>query len=189
MPVAAKARELLPLPPAGSVAMAIAAFLVSLGATGAYAAGARSSATASVTIVQPITVTTNSSLSFGRIQTRVGDAGTVTVAATLPAVRDAVGVKLLGGAAFYPASYSITGEPNWSYRVTLPTETSSSPGGFRVSAFTVWSANSGALLAAGVGQLNGGGGETLSVGATVTVPDGIRPSELIATFPITITYE
>jgi len=173
--------------PAYTAVVIAAVLLATVCTTTAYSAGARSSANASVTILQPITVTTLSSLSFGRFQSR-GE-GTVTVTSPPPAERTAIGVQLVGGAEFNPASYTIVGEPGRAYRVTLPSAVTTSPGGFRASDFTIWSANSGALLTSGLGQLDGAGGDALNVGATVTVPAGVRPAHFTATFPITINYE
>lgn len=172
-------------PASTAVIMAGIAFLVTVCATNAYSAGARNSANVSVRILQPVTVMNLSNLSFGRFQSREG--GTVTV--TPSATRSASGVKLIGGAEFYPASYSIAGEPGRVYRVILPNTVTSSPGGLHVSDFTIWSANSGALLTAGIGQLDGTGGDALNIGATVTVPPDVRPAHFTATFPITIDYE
>lgn len=167
--------------------IAAVVFLVSVYAKNAFSAGTRNSGNATVTILQPITVTNRTSLSFGRFQSRTE--GTVTVTAAPPVTRGASGVRLIGGTEFYPASYTIAGEPGRAYQVTLPSTVTSSPGGFGVSGFTVWSANSGSLTANGRGQLNADGGDVLSVGATVTVPGGVRPAHFTATFPITINYE
>jgi len=82
------------------------------------------------------------------------------------------------------------GERNHAYTVSFASPAvTSSPGGYRVSNFTLWSANAGAITSGGIGHLSATGSDTLRVGATMTVPAGVRPTEFTAVVPITIVAQ
>ena len=111
----------------------------------------------------------------------------MTIASAPPTALAFSGVERSGGNEPSPAVYSIKGEKNRAYTVSFPSPSVvSSPGGYRVSNFTLWSANSGAITAGRVGHLNAMGTDTLRVGATMTVPGGLDPAIITAVVPITI---
>lgn len=146
-------------------------------------------ASSTVTILEPISIANIESLRFGRFHTQGSKTGAVTITAEPPAVRTATEVQLMGGAAFSPAIYTITGEPNRSYRINLPAEGHTSQANLAVGNFTLWSADSGTLIGTTIGHLNSSGFDTLRVGATVSVPSGVRPNVFVAIIPIVISYE
>jgi hypothetical protein len=129
-------------------------------------------------------------MTFGRLRTDRAHAtgGTVTVTSAPPAASAFVGVERAGGGDRpNPAIYSIKGEKNHAYTVSFPSPSvASSPGGYHVSSFTLWSANSGPITSGGIGHLSASGTDTLRVGATLTVPGGIGPTSFTAVVPITI---
>jgi hypothetical protein len=176
--------------PEGAIASAVALALA-LGARVAAPTVRNVTATghAVITILRPTTTSLTTGLSFGRLRTNGGRAGggTVTIASAPPTALLFSGVERIGGSQPSPAVYSIKGEKNRAYTVSFPSPVAvSSPGGFRVSKFTLWSANSGAITSGGIGHLNVMGADTLRLGATMTVPGGTRPTNFTAVVPITI---
>jgi hypothetical protein len=145
---------------------------------------------AAITILRPTSTSLTTGLSFGRLGTNSGRAGggTVTITSAPPAALALVGVERAGGGSGpSPAVYSIKGDKNRAYTVSFFSPVvASSPGSYRVSKFTLWSANSGTITSGGIGHLNVMGTDTLRVGATLTVPGGILPTNFTAVVPITI---
>ena len=144
---------------------------------------------AAITILRPTSTSLTTGLSFGRLRTNSERAGggTVTIASSPPTALALSGVERIGGGQPSPAVYNIKGEKSRAYTVSFPSPVvASSPGGFRISKFTLWSANSGTITSGGIGHLNVMGTDTLRVGATMTVPGGIRPANFTAVVPITM---
>jgi hypothetical protein len=145
---------------------------------------------ATITILRPTSTSLTSGMAFGRLRTNGANAsgGTVTIFSSPPSAFSFSGVERAGGGRDpSPAVYSIKGEKSRAYTVSFPAPSvESSPGGYRVSNFTLWSANSGAITSGGTGHMNAMGTDTLRVGATMTVPAGVRPTDFSAVVPITI---
>lgn len=142
---------------------------------------------ATITILRPTSTTLMSGMSFGRLRTTGVSGGTVTIASAPPTALAFSGVERSGGGDPSPAVYTIKGDKNRTYSVSFGfPSVVSSPGGHRVSLFTLWSANSGAMTSGGIGHLNAMGTDTVRVGATMTLPGGLRPTNFTAVVPITI---
>lgn len=144
---------------------------------------------ATIIILRPTSTSLMSGLAFGRVRTNDARAngGTVTIASAPPTHLAYAGVERVGGSEPSPAVYSIKGEKGRAYTVSFSSASvGSSPGGYRVSNFTLWSANSGAITSGGIGHLSAMGTDTLRVGATLALPAGLRPTTIIAVVPITI---
>jgi hypothetical protein len=170
---------------ASAIGLAFAACCASA-ATAVHHVGTAGHAT--ITILRPTSTSLASGLSFGRIRTNDtrSNGGTVTVASAPPTILVYAHVERVGGEPS-PAVYSIKGEKGPAYTVSFPAASvGSSPGGYRVSNFTLWSANSGAITSGGIGHLGAMGTDTLRVGATLALPAGLRPTTIIAVVPITI---
>lgn len=140
-------------------------------------------------IVMPL-ATQSQPIQFGRLQP--SPAGTATVAATLPASRSGAQVQLLPGSAFSPGLVVLTGEPGLSYRITLPAQTASTPGGYLVNGFTLSTANNPQVTQGLVrqGQLDAQGKDTVRIGATINLPRGTGGNQTYsATAPISVSYD
>jgi len=128
-------------------------------------AQATTSASASATIITPITIVKTVDMNFGNVAVSASLAGTVAM--------DPSGVRTTGGGGgvtlpatagtVAAASFTVSGQANYTYAITLPsTATISSSGNtMTVNGFTSSPATTGALSA--------GGTQTLTVGATLNV--------------------
>jgi hypothetical protein len=168
------------------------AALLAVPPTLAHAASrtAASSATTSVTILRPLSVSATAQMSFGKLHYEgAGPATTTVVLSSAPPVtRTSANAQLLPNGGETPAIRQISGEPSRAYTVTAPA-TISSPGGFAVNHYTFWTANSGDITSNGVGHLSASGADTLRVGATLTVPNGAQNNTFTANPTITISYQ
>lgn len=132
--------------------------------------------------VKPIAVTTTTGLSFGSF-TMAGSGGLVTVSAA--GIRSVSGGIIALGGTVTAATFSVTGNNNTPYTITLPTSTVlSGPGGSMPINFTA------ALVTGGVltGQLANGGKSTFSVGGELTVASNQAPGAYSATLVMTVNY-
>lgn len=119
-------------------------------------------ATATATIVTPITLTKTGDMNFGNI-TATADGGTVVLA---PAgTRTATGVQLPATTGTVSAAgFSVAGEANYAYTVSLPTThtLTETVGGTATMTLGTFTHNS-------TETLDGSGAATFSVGATLTL--------------------
>lgn len=133
------------------------------------------------TYAQTITVTQH--LSFGAFVAEGG--GTVAIPATGPRAKTgALSLMNIGpdsqGAA---AQFSIVGTPDAAFSISLPTMASlegSNGTSLAVTDFTSSPSAQGLLVA---------GNQTVSVGATLTVPDSTAAGAYAGTFEITLDYQ
>ena len=163
---------------------------VALTASGAYAA--QSTATAQVKIIRPLSISATAQMSFGKLQYNASSGPAVSpvvLSSAPPVTRSSPNVQLLPNGGETPAIRTITGEPNAIYRVTLPASASAAPGGLTVNSFTVWTANSGNITGARLGQLNSQGVDTVRIGGSLQVPQKTKNDTFTANVPITISYE
>lgn len=140
-------------------------------------------------VVLPLT-TQSQAVQFGRLQP--SPAGTAAVAPTLPPSRSGNRVQTLPGAAFSPGLVVLTGEPGLSYRITLPPQAASSPGGYLVNGFTMTTANNPQVTSGLVrqGQLDAQGRDTVRIGATINLPRGTGANQVYsATVPVAVSYD
>jgi len=162
---------------------------VALTATTAYAAQRTIAGTA--TIIRSMSVSTTAQMSFGKLQ--YNGAGPAVAAVVLraapPTARTSTDVQLLPNGGETPAIRVITGEPGRIYRVTPPASATAAPGGLSVTAFTLWSTNSGDITSSRLGQLNAQGRDTIRIGASLMVPRGTKNDTFTANTPVTITYD
>ncbi len=148
-------------------------------AGGAYAQTA--TATASATIVTPISITKNADMNFGNVAVNATLGGTVTLSpqgdrtkadgVTLPASSGTVAA----------ASFTVSGEAGYTYSITLPAaalEISSGANSMTVSNFTSFPSGTGTLT---------DGTQTLSVGATLNVAAGQAEGSYASETPFSVT--
>ena len=138
--------------------------------------------TASAVIVGPLALTKVTDMNFGTIAT-AAVAGTVVLGTDNS--RTPTNVTLVPPTAGIAASFTVAGEANRTFAITLPadgTVTLTGPGvAMPVSSF---------VHNAGVGPaLNGAGAAAFTVGATLTVnASQVSGSYTSANFPVTVSY-
>jgi hypothetical protein len=148
------------------------------------------SATASISVIRPISIASAADLSFGRLQPQGnGNPGTCTISSAPPITRTTNGVSALPGGTETPAIRNISGEAGRAYRVSIPASVVSTQGGYLVAAFTLWTTSKGDITTTRLGQLSASGQDTLRLGATISFPKGSKQDIYTANVPITISYE
>jgi len=136
---------------------------------------------ASVTIIQPIGITTTSDLSFANVDAKNGGDITLTPNSTRTSSGD---VTLAEGGNVSAASFEITGEPGYTYSVTLPSDNYVLTNGsetIEINNFTT-DFNSNKALAEG--------SQTVNVGATLKVNPNQTPGNYVnqGGFNVTVNY-
>jgi hypothetical protein len=129
-----------------------------------------------------ITITQQLDLKFGRYATTVSQGGTVTI-------NPSTGGKTLSGAlsdlgdSHQRAQFSLTGDPDAAYSITLPSQITISSGAntMTVNAFT--------SSPSGSGVLDGTGNATLYVGATLTLSANQASGSYADSFSVTVDYQ
>lgn len=136
----------------------------------AFAAGAfaqlSATATASATIVTPLSITNAADMNFGNVA--VG-AGGGTVALSTAGARSITGDCALPTVTgtVQAAAFTIAGEPGTSYTITLPAAAATITSGANTMTVDTWSGN-----IASPSTIPGGGTATLNVGAVLHVAGG-----------------
>lgn len=137
-------------------------------------------ATASVSGAQ--TLTNPQPLAFGSFAPGVSS-GTVTISPA-GARSSGGGVFLVSSGAGAAASYTVGGTSNATYAITLPLDgvvvLTSGPNSMAVNNFS--------SSPAGAGVIGGGGTQTLSVGATLTVGGNQATGSYSGSFNVTVEY-
>ena len=150
-------------------------------------AQALATASASATIITPITIVKTVDMNFGNVAVSATIAGTAVLApagtrttggaggVTLPATNGTVSA----------ASFTVSGQANYTYAITLPTTATISDGSshnMTVNAFT--------SSPSATGLLSSGGSQVLTVGATLNVTAAQTPGVYTnATgVPVTVNY-
>lgn len=145
-----------------------------------YAADATSNASAEV--ITPISISNTAALRFGKFSALTG--GTVVISAA--GARSATGAVVLsstnaGGA----ASFSVSGDANATYAITLPNSATLTHSVDNTKTMSVGTFTSNP---SGTGTLSAGGAETLSVGATLTVGNAQTTGSYSGTFDVSVEY-
>lgn len=155
------------------------AFSVLLGFSSASKA-ATTSAAVNVVVLSPISITKTSDLSFGDVYPDIAAIGTISIDSG--SNRTAGGAATLGPTSGTAAQFTVTGEANAAYILSLPTTAVSlnSPSGDTMNVDT--------FINDGSGTLNGGGTEIVSVGATLRVGAKQVPGSYSGTFDVTVNY-
>ena len=148
-------------------------------ATSSFAQGASATASASGTIVSPISIIKDVDMNFGNIAVHATNPGTVVLATdgtrsatagvTLPAVTGTVSA----------AEFTVNGTEDYTYVVTLPVGVITVANGGNTMDLTDWSSNETGILT--------GSTETFNVGATLNVNGGQAPGLYTTGTPFTIT--
>lgn len=157
----------------------IAAVIVMFGFTlSAFSQGsATANGNAAARIIAPITLTAGTTLHFG---TAYNSGGTVIVSTA--GVRSGTCAVSASAPLHSAGTFTITGEPTLTYTTTLPAGTINITN-VALNTMTVGTFNSNAS-----GTIPGGGTETFSVGATLTVAVGQASGTYTGTYPVTVQY-
>ena len=154
----------------------------------AFSAGAFAQSTdteqtqASAVIVGPLALTKLSDMNFGTIAV-TGTAGTVTLGTDNS--RNAVGPALVPPAAGVAASFTVAGEANRAFVITLPADGTVS----LISGANSMAANIFVHSAGATPTLSGAGAAAFTVGATLSVAaNQAAGSYTSANFPVTVSY-
>lgn len=143
------------------------------------------SASASATIVAPITITYVDDLEFGNLAVQNATGGTVVMAPAGTRTRTA-GVTLPGTTGtFNAAEFTVGGTTGYTYTITLPSTDYTIT---RVSGSETMIVNAFTSSPTGTGTL--GGSETLTVGATLNVSANQAPGTYTnaTKFDVTVNY-
>jgi len=129
------------------------------------------------------TLQNTGSLSFGSFAAGAG--GTITINSVGARFKSGSVVLASQGSVASAAQFLITGTPGATYTITLPSDgtvvLSSGASTMAVNTFT--STPSGANI-----PLGGGGTQTISVGATLTVSAAQAPGNYTGSFNVTVDY-
>lgn len=168
-----------------TISKIFAAAIVLISANNAFGQST-AQATATATIVTPISIQKDVNMSFGNIAVQTATGGTVVLSpagtrtktggVTLPAVEGTVAA----------ASFTVSGTANYTYAITLP---STAVKLTRQSGTEFMNATSFTCSPSATGQLSSTGQQTLTVGATLTVAAaqaaGVYTS---GNFDVTVNY-
>jgi hypothetical protein len=141
---------------------------------------AQASANASAAIVAAISISNTADLDFGQVVAG-GSSGTVVMSTA--GSRSATGGTTLGSSAGSgAASFTVSGDPNASYTITLPGSAVLSSDGddMIINNFT--------SNPSGNGTIGGGGSQVLGVGATLQVGASQPAGSYSGSFNVTIAY-
>jgi hypothetical protein len=145
----------------------------------AAALGACTLAPAAAALVS-ISLTAGSGLGFGQI---VATAGSGTVTVTPLGGRSASGGVALGnGVGVSPASFAVTGEPNTSYSITLPSSVTLSAGANSMTADHFTSDPDGS------GNLGPAGAQTIAVGAELHIGASQPAASYTGSYAVSVAY-
>jgi hypothetical protein len=144
---------------------------------------ASATASASATIITPISISKTVDLNFGNVAVG-GTSGTVAI--TAAGVRSATGGVTLPATAGSPAaaSFTVTGQGSYTYAITLPsTATTIDDGLSHTMTVGTFVSNPGTT-----GTLSSGT-QTLTVGATLNVGANQTPGVYTSATPFTVTVQ
>lgn len=174
-----------------NLAVSLAALLPCM--TWAQQATTSGSFTASAIVVQPLTITSASALSFGSFV--AGKGGTVTIPSVAPYTRTSTSLvagpgtslSLVASNQGSVSNISISGIEGTTYTVSLPTipTTLSTGSGGATMRMTVITSN----LVGLAGTIPSSGAQTFQIGGTLEVGGGQLSGTYSATLPITISYQ
>lgn len=167
---------------------ALAALLLAGAATSASAqATDTDSATGSITIFRPITVTKDADLKFGNV-VKGATTGTVDVAANVAGTRTVGGgaTGLASGDTPQAAKFTVAGEGAQLYTLAVDDSFSISNGTDSITVTTSQSVADGTVALSG--SIGGDGSTVVYVGGSLSVPSAISTGLFTGTFNVAATY-
>lgn len=164
-----------------SLRLALIGAVAAASFAGSAQAATTATGTASAEVLSSLTVTATSNLQFGQIAANTG--GTVTVNAD--STTGFTG-SLVSTGTRAPATFSVTGTPNTSVIVSLPTASVNltRSGGTETMTLSGFNSNPG-----GAFQLGTTGAGTFNVGGTLAVASGQVAGAYTGTFQVSVEYQ
>lgn len=171
---------------------ALAALLLTGAASPAFAQSSTDteSATGSVTIFRPITVTKNADLKFGNIVKPSGGTGTASVAADAGGALT-VGsgvVDLASGDASSAAKFTVAGEGGQAFTLAVADNFVITNGTDNITVTTSQDVADGTQNLSGALGAGADGTKEVHVGGSISVPSAISTGLFSGTFNVTATY-
>ena len=167
------------------VAVALAATAL-LGANSAFAqATASTSASGSVTLIRPLTITKTADLEFGRIVKPSAGTGTVSMTSAADGVTAGSGSVALTGITTSRAKFTIDGEGGQLVNVTVPGSFTITNGTDNISVTTASSLGASVTLSSSLGSA---GTSPLNVGGSFSVPTAISTGLYTGTLNVSVAY-
>ena len=159
------------------------AILLTGSAAGVFAQTS-ATATASATIVTPISITKTVDMNFGNVAVQTATGGTVVM--TPAGVRSPFGGVTLPTTTgtVTAATFTVSGQAAYTYAITLPSTDLTITSGANTMAVNTFTSNPAAT---GSGTLSAGGTQTLSVGATLNVAAAQPAGLYVSATPFTVT--
>lgn len=163
--------------------------VIGLASAGSAFAQATSStsATGSVTILRPLTVTKNTGgdLEFGRIVKPTTGSGTVSMSNTSDSVTAGSGAVALSGITTSRAKFTIDGEGAQLVNITVPASFNITNGTDTISVTTTNNLGTSTTLS---GSLGGAGSAALNVGGSFSVPSANSTGLYTGTLNVSVAY-
>lgn len=147
---------------------------------------ANATATGSVTIVQPLTITKDADMAFGRIVRPSTGTGTVSLANTSDAVSATAGAVALTGITTSRAKFTINGEGAQAVTLTVPASFDMLNGTDSLTVTLSPDLTSPVTLS---GTLGAAGSASLNVGGSFSLPSTTPTGVYSGTFQVTVAYQ
>ncbi len=173
--------------PLTSLLSATGVLLVLCSAGAAEAQSATANATSSATLLRPVSVSSTSNLSFGRIVLPSAGTGVVSVGTASDSVSASSGASALSGATTSRAAFSISGEGGQAVSVSVPASvvmTNAASGSITV---TLTSSVAGSTTLSGT--LGAAGTATFFVGGSFNASSTTSTGAYSGTFAVTVAYQ
>lgn len=145
---------------------------------------ANTTATGSVTIIRPITITKTADLNFGRIVKSLTGTPTIAIANTADTVSTGTAVAL-SGITPSRAKFTIDGEGGQAISVAVGTLTMTGPSASTLVVTLTPDQSTGAVLSNALGAA---GSLTLNVGGSFPLPAAAATGLYSGTFTVTVAY-
>jgi len=155
-----------------AVAVVMIAFTLNLNA---QASATVNNANAAARIIAPITLTAGNTLHFG---TAYNTGGTVIISTA--GVRSGTCAVSAAAPAHSAGTFTVAGETGLTYTTTVPVAAVTITNGTDNMNITAFNHNATGTIVAG--------GETFSVGATLTVPAAVSSGAYTGTYSVTVAY-
>ncbi len=133
-------------------------------------------------LAKPIRVTLDQDMAFGQMAANIAQVGTVTIDAGTGAKTTSPSITDMGGL-HGRAIFTVTGDKDVAYSISLPGSATLTAGGDTVTVDTITSNPSG------TGVLAGNGRATLNVGARLNLGVNQAAGSYSGTFDVTVNYQ
>ena len=169
-----------------NITKVLAIVTIALGLSNSSFAQATTSASASATIITPITIVKTADMNFGNVAVSATLPGTVILAPAGTRTTGGTGVTLPATAGTVTAaSFTVSGQASYTYAITLPAScviTDAASHTMTVNGFT--------SSPSATGTIGAGGSQVLTVGATLNVSaaQGAGTYTNATGVPVTVNY-